>query len=117
MKTKIWIVSLMLVLLACVGFSFWLLRPTDAAAVEVWSEGKLVKTVSLSADQTFTVETEKGINVITVSGGKVAVTEANCPDKYCMARGFCSGGTQIVCLPNRLVLKFTGETSIDGVAG
>lgn len=117
MKTKIWIIILASVLLICLGLSFWLLQPRSAAAVEIWSEGKLMKTVLLSADQTFTVETEKGVNVITVSGGKVAVTEANCPDKYCMARGFCSGGTQIVCLPNRLVLKFTGETAVDGVTG
>lgn len=117
MKTKIWILILALVLLICAGLSVWLLRPTDAAAVEVWSEGELVKTVSLSVDQTFAVETEKGVNVITVQNGKVAVTEADCPDKYCMARGFCSGGTQIVCLPNRLVLKFTGKTAVDGVTG
>ncbi len=117
MKTKIWILILALVLLVCAGLSAWLLRPTDAAAVEVWSEGKRIKTVSLSVDQTFAVETEKGVNVITVQNGKVAVTEADCPDKYCMARGFCSGGTQIVCLPNRLVLKFTGKTAVDGVTG
>lgn len=117
MKTKLWIGILAAVLLVCIGLSLWLLRPGQAAAVEVWSEGKHIKTLPLSTAQTFTVETEKGVNVITVENGKVAVTQASCPDKYCMARGFCSGGTQIVCLPNRLVLKFTGETAVDGVAG
>ena len=117
MKTKFWICILAAVLAICIGVSIWLLWPAEAAAVEVWSEGKLVMTLSLTEDCTHTIQTEKGINVVTVSGGKVAVTQADCPDKYCMARGFCSGGTQIVCLPNRLVLKFTGENPVDGVAG
>jgi len=117
MKTKLWIGILAMVLAVCLGLSLWLLRPTQASAVEVWSEGTLIKTMALSADQTFTVKTEKGSNVVTVQDGKVAVTEADCPDQYCMAPGFCSGGTQTVCLPTRLVLKFVGETVVDGVAG
>ena len=117
MKTKVWIIILAAVLLVCIGLSIWILWPADAAAVEVWSEGKLIATLSLNTDRVYAVETEKGVNVVTVRDGKVAVTEANCPDKYCMARGWCSGGTQIVCLPNRLVLKFVGENPVDGVAG
>lgn len=117
MKTKVWIGVLAGVAAVCAVLSLWLLRPTKAAAVEVWSEGKLIQTLSLTVDQMITVETETGKNVVTVSNGKVAVTEADCPDKYCMDRGWCSGGVQIVCLPNQLVLKFVGETAVDGVAG
>ena len=47
----------------------------------------------------------------------IAVTAATCPDHYCMHRGFCDRGTQIVCLPNRLVIRFLGEQNIDAVAG
>ena len=47
----------------------------------------------------------------------MAVTEATCPDHYCMKRGFCDGGAQIVCLPHRLVLKFVGESEVDFVVG
>lgn len=117
MKTKVWIGIIAGILVVCGGLSLWLLRPTQAASVEVWSEGELIKTLSLGEDQTLTVETETGRNVVTVKDGKVAVTEANCPDKVCMNRGWCSGGAQIVCLPNQLILKFTGDSAIDGVAG
>ena len=117
MKTKVWIGIIAGILVVCGALSLWLLRPTQAKTVEVWSEGKLVQTLSLAEDQTLTVETETGRNVITVKDGKVAVTEANCPDKVCMHRGWCSGGAQIVCLPNKLVLKFTGDNTIDGIAG
>lgn len=117
MKTKLWIGILAGVVAVCAALSLWLLRPTRAVAVEVWSEGKLLQTLSLTDAQTVTVETATGKNIVTVRDGKVAVTEADCPDRYCMKRGWCSGGAQIVCLPNRLVLKFVGETPVDGVAG
>lgn len=118
MKTKLWIGILAAVLVVSLGLSIWLLRPGQSAAwVEVWSEGRLIRTLSLMTDTTLTVESSHGTNVVTVRGGKVAVTEADCPDGYCMDRGFCGGGTQIVCLPNRLVLKFVGKGTVDGVAG
>lgn len=117
MKTKGWILLLVAVALLCGGLSIWLLRPTPADQVEIWSEGKKLQTLSLGEDAVVTVETDDGKNVVTVKNGKVAVTEADCPDGYCMKRGWCSGGAQIVCLPNRLILKFTGETTLDGVSG
>ena len=118
MKTKYWIALLAGLLVLCTGLSIWLLWPRQsAAAVEVWSDGKLLKTLSLKQEQTLEVRSDGGVNVVTVRDGKVAVTQADCPDHYCMDRGFCSGGAQIVCLPNRLVLKFVDDTGMDGVAG
>lgn len=118
MKTKTWIIALSVVAVACLGLSLWLLLPNQqATAVKVISHGKLLNTLPLSEDTEFSVATPNGTNVVTIRGGKVAVTKADCPDKYCMERGFCDGGAQIVCLPNRLVLEFTGEANIDGVAG
>lgn len=118
MKTKIWILLISLVLAFCIGLSLWLYRPGQtASAAEIWSEGKLLHTVGLNTDQTLTVTSSYGTNVITVKDGAIAVTEADCPDKYCIHRGFCSSDMQIVCLPNRLVIKFTGNQSLDGVVG
>ena len=117
MKTKHWIAALAAVLVLCLGLSLWLLWPAAAGAVEVWSDGRWVQTLPLDRDTTLTVESAGGINVITVKDGKVAVTQADCPDHYCMDRGWCNGGAQIVCLPNRLVLKFVQEQTVDGVSG
>jgi hypothetical protein len=63
------------------------------------------------------IDSEQGSNTISVKDGKIAVTQADCPDHYCMDRGFCDGGAQIVCLPNRLVIKFVAPQEIDGVVG
>lgn len=118
MKTKIWIALIAAVLAVCVGLSVWLLWPgEDAAYAEIWSDGKLLHTLALSVDREITVQTERGTNVITVKDGKIAVTEADCPDHYCMDRGFCAGGAQIVCLPNRLVIRFASQQELDGVVG
>ena len=117
MKTRTWIGLIALAALLCGGLSLLLLSPSQAQYAEIYSNGKLVQTVDLRIDQTFTVRSERGTNIITVAGGKIAVTEADCPDGYCMARGYCSGGAQIVCLPNRLVLEFVGQQAVDTVVG
>ena len=109
MKTKTWIALIAAIAAVCLGLSaFLLLSGGDAGYAQISSGGKVVKTVNLRIDQQFTV---------TVRDGRIAVTEADCPDHYCMERGFCSGGTPIVCLPNRLVIRFLGEQSVDAAAG
>ena len=117
MKTKYWIMALILLLAVCLGLSLLTLGGKEASRARITSNGKILRTVDLSFDQEFTVETDGGYNVVTVKDGKIAVTEASCPDHHCMARGFCNNGAQIVCLPNRLVIEFLGEAEIDGVVG
>ena len=114
MKTKYWILIFAAVAAACIALSLPLLRTEQARFAKITSKGVEVKTVDLLIDQEFTVD---GKNTVTVSGGKIAVTWADCPDHYCMKRGFCSGGTDIVCLPNRLVITFLGEQEVDAAIG
>lgn len=118
MKTKYWILLIAGVLVACALLSVWFFAPGESArAVQVYSEGKLLYTLPLQVDTQITVTTSRGTNTVTVENGKVAVTQADCPDGHCMARGWCSSGAQIVCLPHRLVLNFTGTQPIDGSTG
>ena len=119
MKTKTWILLLAALLVICLLLTVPVFLPReDATCAEVRSQGQIVRTVDLRIDQEFTVDTPNGgHNVVTVKNGKIAVTEANCPDHYCMDRGFCSSGAQIVCLPNQLVIQFTGPLAVDSVVG
>ena len=114
MKTKVWIVIFAVIAVLCVAASLPLLSGEEASYAEITSHGKLIKTVSLSIDQEFTVD---GHNTVTVKDGKIAVTWADCPDGYCVSRGFRSSGGDIVCLPNRLVISFVGEQEVDSVVG
>ena len=119
MKTRTWIILFALLLLLCGGLSLPLLLPSEAAThAEILSDGQVMHRVDLRVNRQITVSTYNGgHNTVTVRDGKIAVTEADCPDHYCMQRGFCSSGAQIVCLPNRLVIRFVGEQEVDFVAG
>ncbi len=114
MKTKYWILIFAAVAVLCLVLSLPLLNPEEAAFARITSHGELVKTVDLSIDQEFTVD---GKNTVTVKDGAIAVTWADCPDQYCARRGFCTGGSDIVCLPNRLVIEFLGEQTVDAAVG
>ena len=78
----------------------------------VYLDGVLVESFDmsgLSAPRTFTVECGFGYNVIEVERGRVRVSEADCPDRFCVRQGWVSGGAvPIVCLPHRLVIRFDG---------
>ena len=117
MKTKTWILLIALVLLLCLGLSIVFLLPKGASThAQIISDGRLMKVVELAVDQEFTVTAPHGgTNTVTVRDGAIAVTAANCPDHYCMHRGFCDGGSSIVCLPNRLIIEFVGEQEVDFV--
>ena len=114
MKTKYWLMIFGAAAAVCIALSLPLLRTEQARFAKITSKGVEVKTVDLMVDQEFTVD---GKNTITDKDGKIAVTWADCPDHYCMKRGFCSGGTDIVCLPNRLIISFLGEQAIDAAIG
>lgn len=118
MKTKTWIVLLLGLLILSVGLSLWLLLPRpDAAFAEVSSGGKVVCVLDLSIDRELTVTAPGGgENTLAVRQGRIGVIHADCPDGVCIAQGFCSGG-RIICLPNRLVIRFLQGAPLDAVAG
>ena len=116
MKTRTWILLLSALFLVLAGIVAWqYLSAKPSGGAEVWSDGQLVRTLDLSADGEYRVETERGWNVLTVSGGKVAVTAASCPDGDCVRCGRRNSGPPIVCLPNRLSIRFSEQNGIDGV--
>ena len=119
MKTRYWILLLAGILVVCIVLSIPILLPAgNARFAEIISDGQLMHTVDLKNDRQVHISTSNGgQNTITIEDGRIGVTEANCPDHYCMARGMCAGGTQIVCLPNKLVIRFLGEQAVDSVAG
>lgn len=119
MKTKYWIMLLAVIMTICIGLSIPLLTDKDAASyAEILSDGQVIRLVDLQTDQAFTVSAPNGgQNTITVKNGKIGVTSATCPDHYCMDRGMCDRGTQIVCLPNKLIIRFKGVQAVDSVVG
>lgn len=119
MKTKYWVMLLCIILAICLGFSIPLLFPgEDARFAEILSDGQRIRIVDLNVDAQFTIPSPNGgENTVAVKDGKIGVTAATCPDHYCMDRGLCSNGVQIVCLPNRLIIRFLDSPVLDAVVG
>ncbi len=102
-----------LFILGC-GVFLWLKNTGDAGSVaDIWLDGELIESIDLNAvtiPYEFEVSSEYGSNVIHVSHGTIAVTEADCPDQICVAQGaIADSAIPIVCMPHRLVIEIRGE--------
>lgn len=118
MNKKITAAAVIIALAAAAGIAAWLIMidlPRTNPTAEIYLDGELLKTVPLSEECEFTVECGNGCNVVTVRGGTVSVTDADCPDKVCVRTGAISGGAvPIVCLPHRLEIRVVnGEDGLD----
>lgn len=114
-------ILLILALIVLTGAAYGILRltrePGNEAAVTV--DGQLVLTVPLTREATVTVGENRGFrNVVEVSGGRVRVLDADCPDRLCVRQGWIRySGESIVCLPHKLVVTVRGsEHDLDAVA-
>ena len=117
MKNKYWAAALTALVIVCLVLTVFLPRSGAPATHAEVRSGDSSLTVDLSEDQEFTVECGSGYNIITVRNGKIDVTEADCPDQYCVRQGFCNSGVEIVCLPHGLVISFVNDSGIDGAIG
>lgn len=110
---------ILVALLAGLLFVLFLPKTTATAAyAQIYQNGTLIQTVSLSQDGEFTV-TGTYRNTITVQDGKIAVTDSDCPGRDCVHSGFSgSAGKSIVCLPNGLEIRIvSNDDHVDFVVG
>lgn len=91
----------------------------DVMSAEITQDGKLLQRVLLKKGdpaREFVVEYNGGLNRLKAEDGKIAVIEADCPDKDCVKRGWLKKpGDSAICLPHRLVIRITGGSEVDGV--
>ncbi|MBE5869969.1 MAG: NusG domain II-containing protein [Lachnospiraceae bacterium] len=87
----------------------------DADRVVVTLDGELYGVYPLSENKVFTVETDRGYNVIVIEDKQVYIKEADCPDGYCMKQGkIRTGQESLVCLPHRLVVEVESTSETEG---
>ena len=115
MKTRFWILLFLSIAVVCAGLSVWLLGGKAETTAEVYSDGALVQTIDLAVDGEYRIESGGGWNILTVSGGKIAVTSASCPTQDCVHHAAADHGAPIVCLPNRLVVQFSTPSELDAL--
>ncbi len=96
-----------LVGLCIVALVFIMVFQKPGSMVRIYQDGKLLQELPLDEDTALTVPgPREGYNKVVIQDGEVSVTEANCPDQICVQHIPISETlTQIVCLPNRLVVQ------------
>lgn len=115
MTNRIWIVVFSFVAVLCLGV--WLFISSvssQSMIVGIYKDGSLVEKIDLNSvtgEREITLSGEYGDNVILVSNGRIEMKSADCPDKICVNHGELKSSTSpIVCLPNKVVIKFEGST-------
>ncbi len=118
---KVFCVIILVLVLLCV--IFLIICKVNSAGQDkkamIYVDGILYGDYSLSDNiPDFTIETQYGCNIISVSDGKIGVTEADCTDKTCVNMGFTDNSAYpIICMPHRLEIIITDSLDLDGVTG
>ena len=115
MKNRIWIIIFSVATVLCLGVWLYISNVSSPSkVVGIYQNGSLVEKIDLNSvtdDREITLSGEYGDNVILVSNGHIEMKSADCPDKICVEHGeLKSSSSPIVCLPNKVVIKFEGST-------
>ena len=115
MKNRIWVIIFSVVILICVAIyivGFGSANETDV--VGIYSNSKLVEKIDLSkldSERKITISGENGNNVILAQKNSIKMLSAECPDKVCVNHGeLKKGGAPIICLPNKLVIRWENSS-------
>ncbi len=115
---KKWDIFICLTVLALGAFLIFFLHDSAVGTeIEIYSDGELYATYSLSEEQIVEISTEFGQNTICIRNGKASVVSSDCKDKLEIKAGEISKcGERLICLPNRLVITVVGEGDVDSVS-
>ncbi len=123
MKNRIWIIIFSAAVLVCAILWLYISNLEVAAKiVGIYQNGSLVERIdlnSITAEREITLSGDYGKNVILLSHGSIEMKSADCPDKICVGHGkLISSASPIVCLPNKIVIKFeNAEADTDAKTG
>ncbi|RKZ21534.1 NusG domain II-containing protein, partial [bacterium] len=94
----------------------FLMHGEKGEVIEIWVDGKHVLDCSLKKDTILVVEGKLGASRVEIREGKVRMLESPCPLKLCMRRGWIEKrGEEIICVPQRIVVRIKGRDEYDAV--
>lgn len=118
-KNLIWAAVFAAVIAACLIFIFLTGGKSGENSAEIYEDGKLVKTIAdldPEKEYSFEIKTKNGTNTVSVGGGSIWVSSADCSNRTCVHAGKISlAGQTVICAPHKLVIKVVGETSADAM--
>lgn len=91
-------------------------NPDTGYTAYIYQDGQLLQTIPLSQvteSYDITIKASNGgYNLIQISHGAIAITEADCPDQICVHQGTITDSLlPITCLPHRLVIELKSDSS------
>lgn len=108
-------IVLVIVLICVSAVCFWSVDHSQSPIIQIYQNNTLIKECSLEKEESFVVEGAYQ-NTVVIQGGRVAITKSDCPGADCVHSGWISSmGRSIVCLPNRVEIRITGEAEVDFV--
>lgn len=108
------VIVLLLMGLAMTFFFGGMSTKGDKAVISVG--GKLYGIYSLKKDRTIVIRKNGHINVVSIKDGKVRMDSASCKNQLCVKhKAITASKQQIVCLPNRVMIRIVGKDSHDQV--
>ena len=88
----------------------------QGSIAKVYYEDKLILTIDLNINKEYQVDGELGDVILEVKDKQIRVKEENSKYHICSKEGFIGDSSRtLICLPNKIIIKIEGESSIDGV--
>ena len=116
------VIFLAIVAAACGIWLHLALLQTDQTYGEIWLDGELYQQIKLDDSPEETIQLEGKVSEVTIEtdGRRMRFVLSECPDHTCERTGWISSvGQTAVCLPNRVMIKITGnsgeEDAVDAV--
>jgi hypothetical protein len=114
-RGDLWLAALLIMVVAALAVSR--LLPGEASSdsgkryAQITVGGEPYQTIELTghADETIVIETNRGVNRLSIHDDGIEMHEADCPDQLCLSFGHITKrGDTIVCLPNRVLVEIIG---------
>ncbi|WP_164169741.1 NusG domain II-containing protein [Ruminococcus flavefaciens] len=110
---KLLIGVVIVIFAAAVVFAIISSKPSDSTWVDIVQNNKVIYHLDLSEekDRTFKIDyPDGGWNEVQIKDGHISIIDADCPDHTCIKTGeLRSENIPIVCLPHKLVIRFSDE--------
>ena len=91
-------------------------EPSGLTAVVHAAHGETYR-LPLDTDTVVIVETDLGMNEVTVENARIRVTQSDCKNHDCMRQGaIYTPGQRIICLPHEFYIEIVGARATDGSA-
>lgn len=91
-------------------------EPSGLTAVVHAAHGETYR-LPLDTDTVVVVETDLGMNEVTVENARIRVTQSDCKNHDCMRQGaIYTPGQRIICLPHEFYIEIVGARATDGSA-